>query len=329
MNGIVKKTVCIIVALSMMSFVFTGCKTTPSTSGSTSTSSSSSNFNETGLPIVKNQVTVTILTTRWASMGDSFTKNQWLIDLQKNTNVVPKWTVYSLDSWTDKKATLLAGGNLPEVIFGSQSFSDTDILNNLDYFIDMTDLISKYMPNLTAAMKETPSMKTVCTFPDGKIYSLPKNMPCRPTVCNQPFINKTWLTKLGLKEPTNIDELETVFKAFRTKDPNGNGKKDEYPISGSLGIATDLFNPFGITDLNGKHMCINSDGTMYYYPIASNYRTALEWLNKLYKEDLIDKEAFTQDGSALDGKRKNETAPQVGFEYAWTPDSNFGKWASQ
>ena len=30
-----------------------------------------------------------------------------------------------------------------------------------------------------------------------------------------------------------------------------------------------------------------------------------------------------------DGKRKNEAAPLVGFDYAWTPDSLFGQWSSQ
>ena len=43
------------------------------------------------------------------------------------------------------------------------------------------------------------------------------------------WVRQDWLDKLGLKAPQNVDELYTVLKAFRDRDPNGNGKKDEIP----------------------------------------------------------------------------------------------------
>ena len=44
------------------------------------------------------------------------------------------------------------------------------------------------------------------------------------------YIRKDWLRKLGLKEPKTVEELYEVLIAFRDKDPNGNGKKDEIPV---------------------------------------------------------------------------------------------------
>jgi len=41
-------------------------------------------------------------------------------------------------------------------------------------------------------------------------------------------IRKDWLTKLGLKMPTTLDELYDVCYAFTFKDPDGNGKNDTY-----------------------------------------------------------------------------------------------------
>jgi putative aldouronate transport system substrate-binding protein len=41
-------------------------------------------------------------------------------------------------------------------------------------------------------------------------------------------IRKDWLTKLGLKMPTTLDELYDVLYAFTYKDPDGNGKQDTY-----------------------------------------------------------------------------------------------------
>ena len=59
------------------------------------------------------------------------------------------------------------------------------------------------------------------------------------------FINKTWLDKLGLQMPTTWDELENVLDAFKTQDPNGNGKADEVPMNiRSLGFG--LWSPLAL-----------------------------------------------------------------------------------
>ena len=288
------------------------------------------NFNKEGLPITNEPVTLTVLTTRWGSMGDSFTQNQWLIDLEKKTNIKPEWQVQSLNDWGEQKSILLASQDLPDVIIGSQTFGDTDILNNSDLFLDLTDLIEQYMPNLKVAMETIPAFRTIVTFPDGKIYSLPKNLPSRPKTCNQPIINKKWLDNLSLKEPATIEELTDVLRAFKTQDANGNGDPDdEFPICGAKGLPMDLLNPFGITDLNGTHMMIQEEGSLVYYPVIESYKEGVKWLNSLYKEGIIDPESFTQDATMQDGKRKNESASLVGFDYAWTPDSLFGQWSGE
>lgn len=289
-----------------------------------------SNFNETGMPIVDEPITLTVLTTRWGNMGDSFKNNEFLVQLEKNSNVKIEWQVQSLNDWSEQKGIMLSSGELPDIIFGFQTFNDADIINNLELFRPLDDLIENYMPNYKVAMQEMPELKKVTTFPDGNIYSLGKNLPLRPVSCNQPIINKTWLDNLGLAVPTTIDELYTVLKAFKDLDANGNGDpNDEIPISGSKGLSMDLLNPFGITDINGYKILVNADKTLTYYPTSEAYKEGIKWLNKLYSEGLIDPEAFTQDDSMLSAKRQDPNVSRVGFEYAWTPDSNFGKWASE
>ncbi len=281
-------------------------------------------------PAAQEPVTLTVLTTRWGTMGDSFTKNQWLIDLEKKTNVTAQWQVQSLNDWNEQKAILLASSELPEVIIGGQTFNDNDIASNNELFVELTDLIKNKMPNLTNAMSVIPGLKKVITSPEGKIYSLPKNLPCRPQTCGQPIINKKWLDNLGLQVPTTIDELYSVLKAFKEKDANGNGDpNDEIPYSGAKDVTMDLLNPFGITDLNGSHMIIKDDGSLAYFPVTEQYKDGLKWLNKLYAEGIIDPETFTQDGTMQDGKRKNDSVSLVGFDYAWTPDSLFGQWSPE
>lgn len=282
-------------------------------------------FNSTGLPIVNKQATLSVLTTRWGSMGDSFTKNKWVKDLETNTNVKIKWQVQSLNDWATQKSVLLASGDLPDVILGNQTFSDSDIIGNQGLFVAVDDLAKKYMPNYTEALNKLPELKKMETFPDGKMYSFGKNLPSRPQTEYQPVINKVWLDKLGLKAPTNLDELYNVLLAFKTKDPNGNGKADEIPITD---FTINLLNPFGITDLNVNSMMIN-EGSPAYYPTSNQYKDGVKWLQKLYAAGILDREMFTQDNTMITSKKQDPKAARVGFTYAWTPDATFGTWSSQ
>lgn len=330
----VKKLMVVIFLISTLLYSLTACTSSNDSNNSNSSSKESGsaapngNFNKAGLPIVNNPITLNVLTVRWGNMGDTFTKNKWLQDLEKETNVKINWQVMSSNDWNDQKSIMLASGTLPDIIFGDQAFTDSDIVNNLTSFRPLDDYIDQYMPNLKAALKETPEMKKISTFPDGKMYSLPARLPSRPITTFQPVINKVWLDRLGLKIPQTIDDLYTVFKAFKERDPNGNGKKDEIPYSGSVDISMDFLNPFGISDLNGNSMMVK-DHKPIFYPTADEYKAALNWTHKLYAEGLIDQELFTQDGTMLTAKQQNPDAAIIGFSNQWTPDAVFGKWKNE
>lgn len=289
---------------------------------------SSSNFNKEGLPIVRAPITLDVLTVRWGNMGDTFKANKWLQDLEKETNVKINWQVMSSNDWGEQKSIMLASGTLPDIIFGDIVFSDSDIVNNLSYFRPLDDYIDNYMPNLKAAMEETPEMRQISTFPDGKMYSLPARLPSRPVTTMQPVINKVWLDRLSLDVPDNIEELYNVFKAFKEKDPNQNGKPDEIPFSGSVDISMDFLSPFGITDLNNNSMMLK-DGEPVFIPASIEYKEALKWAHKLYAEGLIDQELFTQDNTMSTAKQQNPDAALIGFSNQWIPDAVFGKWKDE
>ncbi|WP_435923678.1 extracellular solute-binding protein [Paenibacillus sp. DYY-L-2] len=289
--------------------------------------SGTGDFNKDGLPIVNEPVTLKVLTMRWGNMGDTFTQNQWLKDLEQQTNVKIEWEVVSSNDWGEQKSIMLASGTLPDIILGNQTFSDSDIVNNLSYFRPLDDYIDQYMPNLKAAMEETPELKKISTFPDGKIYSLPARLPSRPKTRNQPVINKAWLDKLGMEIPDNTEDLYNVLKAFKEQDPNGNGKQDEIPYT-ETGLSPDFLNPFGITDTYGNSMMVK-DGKPVFYPTSEEYKEGLKYANRLYSEGLIDKEMFTQDATMTSAKQQNADAPIVGFTNQWTPDAVFGKWSGE
>jgi putative aldouronate transport system substrate-binding protein len=331
MKKVARKSLSILLAGGLLLSALTGCSNGGGATASTaSTSSTSESFNETGLPITKEPTTIKVVTMRWGDMGDTFKNNKWLQDLEKQTNVKVDWQVKSSNDWDEQKPLLLSSGNLPDVIFGDGTFNNSDIVNNLDYFIPLDSYIEKYMPNLKKAMEDYPTLKKISTFPDGKIYSLPARLPSRPYSCDQLVINKSWLTKLGLKEPTTIDELENVLKAFKDQDPNGNGKKDEIPYTTNAanGLDVNFMSPFGVTDLNNTLMMIQNDKPVFW-PTSDEYKAAIKWVHKLYSEGLIDPEIFTQDDTKTSGKYQSADAATVGISYQWSADAVFGKWSDQ
>jgi len=282
-------------------------------------------FHEEGMPIVDEPITIDVLTTRWGSMGDSFTSNQFLVDLENQSNVKIEWQVQSLNDWGEQKSILLAGGELPSVFIGSQSLSDSDILNNLTYFIPLEDLIDQYMPNYKKILDECPELRNMTTFPDGHIYSLGRKLPARPMTSNQPTINKAWLDRLGLEVPTTLDELENVLRAFKEQDANGNGDPtDEIPI---CGISNYLLLPFGFDAIESD--MILRDGEVYYACTSEAYKEGIKWLQKMYAEGLIDPESFTQDDTMKQAKYQSPDVSRVGFADTWIPDAQFGQWSDE
>ena len=288
-------------------------------------------FHAEGMPIVDEPITFSVMTMRWADMGDSFTSNPFLVNLEAESNVKIDWQVVSSNDWGDQKPILLAGGEsvLPDVVLGFQTFNESDIINNLEYFIPLEDLIDQYMPNLKKAFEEMPALKAISTSADGHIYSLPSRMPKRPTACNVPVINMKWLDNLGLQVPTTIDELEAVLLAFKEQDANGNGDpSDEIPFTG-IGIGTDFLSPFGMTDVYGTRYLVNTDGSVSFAYTTEQYKEGLKWAHKLYEEGLIDKETFTQDQAIRDAKCDDPDISRVGFGYAWSYDAIFRRWKNE
>ena len=92
--------------------------------------------------------------------------------------------------------------------------------------IPVENLIDKYMPNLKAVFEKYPEYRTMCTAPDGHIYSFPwieqlgAGKEAIQAIGDIPYINKKWLDYLKLDVPTTTEELEQVLVAFRDMQIN-------------------------------------------------------------------------------------------------------------
>jgi putative aldouronate transport system substrate-binding protein len=159
-------------------------------------------------------------------------------------------------------------------------------------FIPLNDLLKQYAPNITRFMEQRPDVRKFATSADGKIYFIPKIPDGEPA--RGWFIRQDWLDKLGLSAPKTVGEYYQVLKAFRDKDPNGNGMQDEIPFFSR--------DPSKIYDLltlwdTDKNYLLHGD-KISYGPYEPEYKMGITNIAKWYKEGLIDKEVFTRGDKA-------------------------------
>lgn len=271
-----------------------------------------------------------VATVRWADWGEDY-HTGFPDEAAEEVGISIKWDTMLNSDWSDKKAVLMAGGNLPDAFMGSICFTESDILTNQDSFIAIDSYIDEYMPNLKAIMEKDPTMKALATSADGHIYGLPSKKPCRPVIANQMFINKTWLDNLGLKVPTTYEEYEDVLTAFKEQDANGNGDpSDEIPFGQGYADSVMFFClPFGTTiGADNTSMMTVKNGEPIFIPTSEEYKEGIRWMNECFEAGLIDAELFTEDESMRDAKLMSET-PIVGSAPGWTADATFGANAYQ
>lgn len=195
------------------------------------------------------------------------------------------------EEWAQAKAAMKAGAEMPDVLFkAALSSAECMEMRERGALVDLLPLLEANCPNLWAILEENPDFLRALTLPDGSVPALPY-IYVTP-IQNCMWVNTAWLDTLKLKEPTTAEELVKVLTAFRDRDPNGNGQKDEIPF-GFLG-AFDLkylAHAFGMY-ANDYNIYVKND-KVCFMPLDEDFRTFVTWLRDLYVEGLIDKNGFT------------------------------------
>lgn len=239
--------------------------------------------------------------------GTAAVKSALGIDIRWET------TTYDPGLADQERLESLAGGALPDVyllISWVTMFPPEELRQHGSEgkIVPLNDLIDTYAPNVKKAFADTPAWKKLATAPDGKIYGLPQWNDCFH--CSYPhklWMNSTWLKTLGLPQPKTTEDLRRVLRAFKTKDPNGNGKADEIPLTGLSNtdegsLIPYLMNAFVYDPAPARPdqvPLVLNHGKVQFQPAQDSYRKGLEYIASLYAEGLIDKAAFTQSYTAL------------------------------
>jgi putative aldouronate transport system substrate-binding protein len=228
-------------------------------------------------------------------------KADWLFwsELQKRTNVTFKLTEVPLSDYNAKRTTLVQSGQAPWIMPKTYPGQETPYVA-LGALLPVSDYID-LMPNFKKKLTDwnlAPDINTL-KQQDGKYYLLPGLH--EDVTPDYTFAVRTdILAKLNISTPKTLDEFYNMLKKMKEAYP------DSYPLS-------DRFNnspktqPGGnlirtIAAAYGARGGWDYQNAMWDYDqnkfvltgSSDKFKAALQYLNKLIAEGLLDPESFTQ-----------------------------------
>ncbi|MCD9023766.1 extracellular solute-binding protein [Cohnella silvisoli] len=262
-----------------------------------------SNLNAPGtFPIAKQKETLRVWASPPSWIGD-LEQNSFTKYFEEKTNIKIEWVRANMEDYRDKLNLLLASSSdMPDVIL-SWGISNAQQIayGSQGLFLPLNKLIDDYGVATKKVFDYNPIIEKAITAPDGNIYGLPAINECyHCTYSHKMWINQKWLDNLGLKMPTTTDEFYNVMKAFKENDPNGNHKKDEIPLTRASwqgGIDFFLMNAFIYNEVGNRLSLM--DDKVVQAPVQPEWKEGLKYLNKLYKDGLIDPEFLLEDDNKL------------------------------
>ncbi|MHC1787431.1 MAG: extracellular solute-binding protein [Christensenellales bacterium] len=190
-------------------------------------------------------------------------------------------------NYAEKVSVILSGKDLPDAIRIPRTAEMYDYAEQ-----GMLLALDDYLPNYPNLVNAIPQRAwDIMRGADGKIYGI----PVWTSEHRYNFIIRgDWLDKLGLKNPTTLDELHDVYAAFVSQDPDGNGNADTYGLMGT-GLETfePIFGAFGVMGVHRGYFYKDADGTLKPQAINPKAKEALKLLQDWYKEGLIHPEWIT------------------------------------
>lgn len=230
--------------------------------------------------------------------GDTVTDNYYTRFIKENMNidVSVKWSASSSD-YNEKLNLAIAANDIPDVmVVNEQQFRK---LAQSDMLEDLTDYYDTYACDIIKENIDSTDGKALenATY-DGQLLGLP-NVQVEADGYVLMWIRQDWLDQLGLEAPTNIEELETVAKAF--VDNNLGGENTIGIVGPTINGA--VYNTFlsinNLNNLDGIFQAFKSfpgywiqgeDGNVVYGSTTQETKDALAELNKMYEDGILDQE---------------------------------------
>ena len=260
----------------------------------------------------------------YSASSPDINQNELVKYIAEKTGLEIEWRLYptaAADYKTKLQTSLLNKKEvLPDVLIGMDGLGHYTLnqFGEQGFLVDLKPLIDAgKAPNFMAAMekldKETQKYiweKGTNTVDGKSFFAMPAVTVATPDDQESMiYINQKWLDAVGMKAPTTVDELVAVCKAFKEKDPNGNGEADEIPMldaSTNPEIRNWLFNAF--VEYNPGAFNVDKNGKVWDPLTTQEFRDALAFVADMTTKGYYDSASFTTAIADV----KNYVSPQSG-----------------
>ena len=206
--------------------------------------------------------------------------------LEEKFNVDIKPMFYEENKFNDKKTMLMAGGEIPDLIYELDPLHVVQDVDQ-DFIVEVPyETIKEFAPEYYAYLSEYAPAAWIYSRYEDKNWGVP-NFNHSHMESKQGIYRGDWLKKLNLEVPKTLDELHDTLYKFANEDPDGNGKKDTYGISvGSThyqSYFTEIFGAYGNLPFDWEE----HDGKIVYGGLTDECKEALKTLATWYSEGII------------------------------------------
>ncbi|GIP40899.1 lipoprotein LipO [Paenibacillus sp. J31TS4] len=212
--------------------------------------------------------------------------------INEKFNIDYKPTLVVQSDYIQKLSATIASGEVPDITVMEGADANFYKWAKQGAFLPLNDYIEKY-PSFKLIPKDVLKAFTV----NGKIYAIPRYYPINYQLTA--MIRTDWLENLGLKMPTNYEELKQVALAFTKNDPDKNGKNDTYGIAMAQNINPN-YAMGAYWDFTAWYHK-NKDGQLIPGSISDAQKEKVAWMADLYKQG-----AITQDFAVMNWAQTNK-----------------------
>nr|WP_284237593.1 extracellular solute-binding protein [Paenibacillus glycanilyticus] len=188
----------------------------------------------------------------------------------------------------------IASGDVPDIFMlgdpaNVSAYQNQGVLSSID-----PAMLKEQMPEYYADIENNSKLFQTVTFND-QLWAIPMYIDSKKPYDLGMLWRKDWLDNVGItKVPETLDEFEKAVYAFAEKDPDKNGKKDTYGLTGtatstwSSGFYS-IFGAFGVEPT----MWHEKNGEIVNGSVAPETKEALAKLRQWYADGVIDPEFIT------------------------------------
>ena len=321
------KLLCLLLALMML---FASCANKTQTTQSSGLGYvKDENVNEPGVfPVLKKPVTISVGIPKNTLVQD-YDTNLYTQALEEKMNCDIEFVYLpSTAAEAKQKVELMisAGGkDLPDVII-NVPLSDSTISRyaSKGFIYPLNEYYDKSSYYIKEVLEKEKDLRKNITMTDGNIYVIPSYQKIMQNEFGyRMWIYEPWLEKLGLETPKTLDDFYEVLKAFKEKDPNGNGIADEIPFLGATNGGASWFKDFILAayqpiDLQSSYL-YPQNGKIKAAYMQDEFKEGLKYLNKLCTEGLLSPSSFTTDAQQTNQTIQNPNGVQVGCFTSMAP----------